>query len=146
MWPVICRGDFWRGASGPLFSHRRFAAGQPRLGKRSSSVPEHGAACDTNQFCVLIPALNLSKNSCVFPCLDNPKDPAVLKILRVVNLLRVVFLIRRGDLLSRHTLRGHHFPGNYRHSPSQGRVYGVVNLGRVVKTLRHSNSLFLLSS
>ena len=31
---------------------------------------------------------------------DHPKDPAVLKILRVVNLLRVVFLVRRGDLLS----------------------------------------------
>ena len=41
-----------------------------------------------------------------------PKDPAVLKILRVVNLLRVVFLVRRGDLLSRRTLYGHHFPGN----------------------------------
>ena len=36
---------------------------------------------------------------------------AVLKILRVVNLLRVVFLVRRGDLLSRRTLCGHHFPG-----------------------------------
>ena len=78
---------------------------------------------------------------------SNPKDPAVLKILRVVNSLRVVFLVRRGDLLSRCTLRGHHFPGNYRHFPSQRRVYGVVNLGRVVvKTLRRSNSLFLLSS
>ena len=41
-----------------------------------------------------------------------PKDPAVLKILRVVNLLRVVFLVRRGDLLSRRALCGHHFPGN----------------------------------
>ena len=31
----------------------------------------------------------------------HPKDPSVLKILRVVNLLCVVFLVRRGDLLSR---------------------------------------------
>ena len=37
----------------------------------------------------------------------NPKDPAVLKIVRVVNSLRVVFLVRRGDLLSRRTVRGH---------------------------------------
>ena len=75
-----------------------------------------------------------------------PKDPAVLKILRVVNLLRVVFLVRRGDLLSRRTLCGHHFPGNFRHFSSQRRVHGVVNLGGIVKTLRRSNSLFLLSS
>ena len=68
-----------------------------------------------------------------------PKDPAVLKILRVVNLLRVVFLVRRGDLLSRRALCGHHFPGNYRHFPSQRRVHSVVNLGGVVKTLRRSN-------
>ena len=32
-----------------------------------------------------------------------PKDPAVLKVLRVINLLRVAFLVRRGDLLSRRT-------------------------------------------
>ena len=57
-----------------------------------------------------------------------PKDPAVLKILRVVNLLRVVFLVRRGDLLSQHSLCGHHFPGNYRHFSSPRRVHGVVNL------------------
>ena len=44
-----------------------------------------------------------------------PKDPAVLKILRVVNLLLVVFLVRQADLLSRRTLCGHHFPGNYRY-------------------------------
>ena len=43
-----------------------------------------------------------------------PKGPSRTKILRVVNLLRVVFLVRRGDLLSRRTLCGHHFPGNYR--------------------------------
>ena len=75
-----------------------------------------------------------------------PKGPAVLKILRVVNLLCVVFLVRRGDLLSRRTLCGHHFPGNYRHYSSQSRVDGVLNLGGVVKTLWRSNSLFLLSS
>ena len=77
---------------------------------------------------------------------DSPKDPAVLKVVRVVNLLRVVFLVRRGDLLSRHTLCGHRFPGNYRHFSSQRRVHGVLNLGGVVKTLRRSNSLFLLSA
>ena len=71
-----------------------------------------------------------------------PKDPAVLKIVRVVNLLRIVFLVRRGDLLSQRTLCRHHFPGNYRHFSSQRRVHGVVNLGGVVKTLRRSNSLF----
>ena len=36
-----------------------------------------------------------------------PKDPAVLKIVRVVNSLRVVFLVPQGDLLSRRTLCGH---------------------------------------
>ena len=65
------------------------------------------------------------------------------KILRVVNLLCVVFLLSLCDLLSRRTLCGHHFPGNYRHFPSPRRVRGVVNLGGVVKTLRRSNSLFL---
>ena len=69
----------------------------------------------------------------------HPKDPAVLKIVRVVNSLRVVFLVRQGDLLSRRTLCGHQFPGNYRHFPSPRRVCGVVNLGGVVKTLRRSN-------
>ena len=77
---------------------------------------------------------------------ENPKDPAVLKMLRVVNLLRVVFLRSPCDLLSRRTLCGHQFPGNYRHFPSPGRVRVVVNLGGAVKTLRRSNSLFLLSS
>ena len=62
------------------------------------------------------------------------------------NLLRVVFLVRRVDLLSRRALRGHHFPGNYRHLSSQRKVHGVLNLGGVVKTLRRSNSVFLLSS
>ena len=74
-----------------------------------------------------------------------PKDPAALKMLRVVNSLRVEFLVRQGDLLSRRALCGHQFPGNYRHFSSQGRVRGVPNLGGVVKTLRRSNSLFLLS-
>ena len=74
-----------------------------------------------------------------------PQDPAVLKILRVVNLLRVAFLVRRGDLLSRRALCGHQFPGNYRHFSSQRRVHTVLNLGGVVKTLRRSNSLFFLS-
>ena len=77
---------------------------------------------------------------------NHPKDPAVLKILRVVNLLRVVFLVRRGDLLSRRSLCRPDFPGNYRHFTSSRRVHGVVNLGGVAKTLRRSNSLFLLSS
>ena len=81
----------------------------------------------------------------IFPGEGGPKDPAVLKILRIVNLLRVVFLVWRGDLLSRRALCGHQFPGNYRHFSSQGRVRGVLNLGGVVKTLRRSNSLFLLS-
>ena len=35
-----------------------------------------------------------------------PKDPAVLKILRVVNFLRVVFLLSPCDLLSRRALCG----------------------------------------
>ena len=67
-----------------------------------------------------------------------PKDPTVLKILRVVNLLLVVFLVRRGDSLSQRSLCGHDFPGNYRHFSSPRRVHGVVNLGGVVKTLRRS--------
>ena len=78
----------------------------------------------------------------IFCSETSPKDPAVLKILRVANLLRVVFLVRRGDLLSRSALCGHQFPGNYRHFSSQGRVRGVLNLGGVVKTVRRSNSLF----
>ena len=80
----------------------------------------------------------LTKTSFQNPLLF-PKDPAVLKIVRVVNSLRVVFLVRQGDLLSRRTLCGHQFPGNYRHFPSPRRVCGVVNLGGVVKTLRRSN-------
>ena len=56
-----------------------------------------------------------------------PKDPAVLKILRVV------FSLAPCDLLSRHTLCGHRFRGNYRHFPSPRRVRVVVNLGGVVK-------------
>ena len=69
--------------------------------------------------------------------LSYPKDPAVLKILRVVNLLRVV----NCDLLVLTP-----FPGNYRHFSSQRRVHGIVNMGGVVKTLRCRNSHFLLSS
>ena len=69
----------------------------------------------------------------------HPKDPAVLKILLVVDLLS------HCDLLSRHTLCGHHFPGNYRHFPSQRRVRGVVSMGGVVKTLRRSkNTIFTI--
>ena len=77
--------------------------------------------------------------ACAASCL---KDPAVLKILRVVNLQRVVNLLSHCDLLSRRTLCGHHFAGNYRHVSFQGRVRGVVNMGGVVTTLRRSNSLF----
>ena len=47
----------------------------------------------------------------------------------VVDLLRVVFLVRRADLLSRRTLCGHRFPGNYRHFSSQRRVRAVVIWG-----------------
>ena len=76
-----------------------------------------------------------------------PKDPAVLKILRLVNLLRVVFSLSPCDLLSRRTLCGPHFPWNCRHFPSPRRVRAVVNLGgRSKNTLRRSNSLFLLLS
>ena len=71
---------------------------------------------------------------------------AVLKILRVVNLVCVVNLLSHCDLSPRRTLCGHHFPGNYRNFSSQRSVRGVVNMGGVVKTLRRSNSLFLLSS
>ena len=75
------------------------------------------------------------------PSDTNPKDPAVLKILRVVNLLRVVFLLSPCDLLSRRTLCGHRFLGITDIFPSPRRVCVVVNLGGVVKTLRRSNSL-----
>ena len=71
-----------------------------------------------------------------------PKDPAVLKRLRIVNLLRVVNLLSRCDLLSWPTLCGHHFPGNYRHFSSQRRVCGVVNTGGVLKIQWRSNLLF----
>ena len=64
------------------------------------------------------------------PC---PKDPAVLKIVRVVNLLRLVNLLWHCDVLSRRALCGHHFHGNYRHFPSLRAVGGVVNLGGVGK-------------
>ena len=40
-----------------------------------------------------------------------PKDPAVLKIVRVVNILRGLNLLSRCDLLSRRTLCGRHFLG-----------------------------------
>ena len=63
-------------------------------------------------------------------CWDEcPKDPAVLKILRVVNLLRVLNLLSHCDSLSPRTLCGHHFPVNYRHFSSQRRVCGIVNFG-----------------
>ena len=83
--------------------------------------------------------VNCHKSSGKLVILRNPKDPAVLKILRVVNLPRVVFLLAPCDLLSRRTLCGHHFPGNYRPFPAPRRVRVVVNLGGVVKTLRRSN-------
>ena len=76
----------------------------------------------------LVPCIRSQKNV-RNPNHHYPKDPSVLKILRVVNLLRVVFLVRRGDLLSRRTLCGRHFPGNYRHFSSPRRVRGVVNWG-----------------
>ena len=68
----------------------------------------------------------------VFPYLPyraSPKDPAVLKILRVVNFLQVVPLLSHCDLQLRRTLCRHHFPGFYRQFSSQGRVHGVVNMG-----------------
>ena len=73
-------------------------------------------------------------------CLHNPKDPAILKLLRVVNLVRVVNLLSHCDLLY---IAGmlRHFPGNYRHFSSERRVCGVENMGVVVKTLLHSHSL-----
>ena len=45
------------------------------------------------------------------------------------------------DFPTRCTRCGHHFPGNYIHLSSQGRVHSIVNMGGVVKTLRHGNSL-----
>ena len=83
-------------------------------------------------------SFNFKQKTHLYRCKAFPKDPAVLKILRVVNLLLVVFLVHRGDLLSRRSLCGHDFPGNYRHFSSPRRVHGVVNLGGVVKTLRRS--------
>ena len=90
-------------------------------------------------------ALNIQKSYFSGIFLQYPEDPAVLKIVHVVNLLRVVNLLPHCDLLSRRALCGHHFPGNWRLFPSPRRVQAVVNLGGVVKTLRRSNSLFLLS-
>ena len=79
--------------------------------------------------------------------LNRPKDPARTKnTTRSKFTTRSIFSTAGGDLLSRRTLCGHHFPGNYRHFSSQRRVDGVLNLGGIVKTLRRSNSLFLLSS
>ena len=75
--------------------------------------------------------------------LKYPEDPAVLKILRIVNLLRVVNLLSHCDLLSWRTLCRHHFPGNYRHFSSRRRICGVVNMGGVVKTLRRSKFTIL---
>ena len=75
-----------------------------------------------------------------------PKDPAVLKILRVVNVLRVVNLLPHGDLLSLCTLCRNHFPWFYRHFASRRRVHDIVNMGGVVKTLQRRSSLVVLSS
>ena len=59
--------------------------------------------------------------------LENPPREKPQNAAAVVNSLRVVFLVRRGNLLSRRTLCGHHFPGNRRHISSQG--HGLLNLG-----------------
>ena len=56
------------------------------------------------------------------------RTPPYQKYYAVVNLLCVVH-VPHSDLLSRRTLCGHRFPANYRHFSSQGRVYGVVNMG-----------------
>ena len=70
-----------------------------------------------------------------------PKDPAVLKILRHSKItMHSEFTMTQWFTMAT-SLCGHRFPGNYRHPASQRRVCGVVNLGGVVKTLRHSNSL-----
>ena len=55
-----------------------------------------------------------------------PKDPAVLKILRVEKSVRLVKLLSRCDLLSRCTLCGHHLTWFYRHFSLERRVHGVV--------------------
>ena len=73
----------------------------------------------------------------------NPKDPAVLKILRVVSLLLVVNLLSHCDLLSRPPLGRRQFLDStgILILASARSVQAVVNLGAVVKTLRGSNSL-----
>ena len=81
--------------------------------------------------------------------LRGPTDPAVLKILRVVDLLRVVNLLSHCGLLSRRTLRGMPCRISWELQTffSQRRVRGVVNMGgRSKKTLRRGNSLFFLWS
>ena len=70
--------------------------------------------------------------------LRHPKGPRRTKNTTRSKFTTSILLVRRGDLLSRRTLCGHHFPVR--------RVHGALNLGGVVKTLRHSNSVFLLSS
>ena len=56
------------------------------------------------------------------------KDPAVPKILHVVNLLRVLNFFLYCDLLSCHSLSGHHLPRFYRHSSSQRRVHTSLDV------------------
>ena len=68
----------------------------------------------------------------------------MLKVLRVVDLLRVVNVLSHCDVLSRCTLCRHHFRA-ITDIPSPRRVRVVVDTGGVVKTLRRSNSLFILS-
>ena len=74
-----------------------------------------------------------------------PKDPAVLKIVRVVNSLRVVFLVRRGDLLSARLVRTP-FSWELQTFFLSKKGPRRTNLGGVVKPLRRSNSLVLLLS
>ena len=69
------------------------------------------------------------------------RTPPYSKYCAVVILLFAVNLVSHSVLLSRHTLCGHLFPGNYRHVSSHRRVHTVVKMGGVVKTLRRSNSL-----
>ena len=69
-------------------------------------------------------------------CLIHPKNPAVPKILRVVNVLP------HCDLLSRRTLCGHHFPGNYRPFSPCKKGPQCSKYGGVAKTQRRSTSLF----
>ena len=88
---------------------------------------------------------NCAKTWCTFLAeiiTKHPKDPAVLKIVRVVNSLRVVFLVRQGDLLSRRTLCGHQFPGNYRHFPSRA-LRGILmpRKAKIDSPVSHGNFL-----